>query len=317
MTTTIVLTLLSASILAFNLLVIAVILRHKQLRNSQLYYRVSMAASDVIVSTAILPSMIGNMWFYALHSKHSLLASRDGQQVWARHSSSAYDKSFTMLSYFTGSVTSYSFVFACADRLTVVLFPLFYRSHDMKKASKCICVLIWLVSFSFVMFYGFNCKRNCYYYYFLASLAVTARTDMYVNIFYNIIIKTILVIILSFMTAFVLRSNNLKTKTMRFDAHHKKIFKTEVKLAKNLMLVVLSFLLMVTPLFVCYFTTQIRGYSVFGRNYENYLLFFIIFYISQILFICGTIWNFLIYVWRNKSFRECLFKLLKKHKQNT
>ena len=205
-------------------------------------------------------------------------------------------------------MTNYLFVFACADRLLVVTYPLFYRSHDMKKVSKYICVLIWVISFSITSFYNFKCKHNCYYY-FLASFAVIAESNMYVIIFYNMIISTFLVLILSFMTAFMLRYINLKTKTIRFDAHQKKTFKTEVKLAKNLMFIV--FFLMITPLLACYIILQLYGYSYFGEKYEKIFLFLIIFLISQILFICGTIWNFLVYVRRNKSFKECLLKLLK------
>ena len=111
-----------------------------------------MALSDIIVAVIILPSIIYNMWYYVYNSEYSVL---NQDQINARYrfmkkSSSLYLKFFTALIYCTALISVYSFVFAAFDRLIVIIFPLFYRSHNMIKISKYTCIFIWMFVFSVV-----------------------------------------------------------------------------------------------------------------------------------------------------------------------
>ena len=158
------------------------------------------------------------------------------------------------------------------------------------------------------MFYAFS--NNCFYYY-LASIPSPCMDDVFSFVISLIIFGTFLLFLLSTLTVFALRKNNLKTKIIRLNTKQKKMYKTEIKLAKNLIVIVFAFFMMVSPLLLCFSMFFIHGtYTVFGKSYQNTYAFLLLFYISYILFICDTIWNFIVYVWRNKSYRKSLRKLV-------
>ena len=155
-TATIVLMILSVTVVTFSLLVIIVITRNKSLQNSQSCYKISMAMSDVLVAIFIIPLIINNMWYYVYNSKQSVIVQEklEVRSLYTiKLSSSAYAKIFVTIIHSTGFITIYSLVFAAIDRLIVVTYPLFYRSHNVKKTSKYICIFIWIVSFSIVIIF--------------------------------------------------------------------------------------------------------------------------------------------------------------------
>ena len=127
---------------------------------------------------------------------------------------------------------------------------------------------------------------------------------------YLVTISTFLILVLSLTTMFMLRSNNIKTNKIRLNTQQNKAYKAELRLAKNLMVIVFVFLIMVTPLLVCFIAYFLhKSFTILGQSYENVFLFNMFFYIGYLLFLCGTIWNFLVIVFRNKTFKKCLFKL--------
>ena len=231
-----------------------------------------------------------------------------------KKSSSAYLKFFTALIYCTALISVHFIVFAAIDRLIVIIYALFYRSHNMIKISKYICIFIWMFVFSLMfykMFYTFS--DNCLYYY-LASIPSTCMDDIFSFVIGLIIFGTFLLLFLSILTVFLLRKNNLKTKIIRLNARQKKVYKTEIKLAKNLIVIVFAFFMMVSPLLFCFYMFFIHEtYTVFGKSYQNNYAFLLLFHISYILFICGTIWDFVVYVWRTKNYRTGLTKLVRKN----
>ena len=130
--------------------VIIVITRDKKLHNSQSRYKISMAVSDLIVAIFVIPSIINNTWQYAYHSKQSVMVNEKQKLKFSfslNTNSTAYAKTFTIFIYSTGFITVYSLVFAAIDRLLVVVYPFFYRSYNMTKVSKYVCVVIWISSF--------------------------------------------------------------------------------------------------------------------------------------------------------------------------
>ena len=215
---------LSITVVTFSLLVILVITRNTKLKNSQSCYKVSMALSDIIVAVIILPSTIYNMWYYVYNSEYSVVNQDQINERYRfmKKSSSTYLKFFTALIYCTALISVYSIVFAAIDRLIVIIYPLFYRSHNMIKISKYICIFIWMFVFSLMfykMFYTFS--DNCLYYY-LASIPSTCMDDIFSFVIGLIIFGTFLLLFLSILTVFLLRKNNLKTKIIRSNARQKK-----------------------------------------------------------------------------------------------
>ena len=166
---TLVLTLLSIIILTFSLLAIIVITRNKKLENSQSWFKISMAVSDLLVAVLILPSIIYNMWYYVYNDNSSIIKqdhTAANLSVFKKHSLE-YTKFFSIVIYSSSLVTVYSIVFAAVDRLVVVMYPLFYRSHNVKIIAKYTCVFTWILIFS-VMTYNLNFRftRSCFYYFF-------------------------------------------------------------------------------------------------------------------------------------------------------
>ena len=95
----------------------------------------------------------------------------------------------------------------------------------------------------------------------------------------------------------MLRYDNLTAKRMSFNTKQKKIYKNEIKLGKNLMIIVFAFCIMIILLFICFIAMFLqKSFPVFSGSYQKVILFTLVFNISYILFICGTIWNFLVYL---------------------
>ena len=251
---TIILVLLSVTLFIFSLLVIIVIMRNKTLHNSQSCYKISMAMSDIIVATLILPSIINNTWYYVYNSEQSVCVQqvlKPSGRYRPTFSLSLYIRMFTILTYSTGFITIFSLLFAAIDRLILVMYPLFYRSHNVEKISMYICIFIWIGSFSSTIVFLLKCKHSCYYY-FLASLTLVGEDDVYLFMVYLVTISTFLILVLSLTTMFMLRSNNIKTNKIRLNTQQNKAYKAELRLAKNLMVIVFVFLIMVTPLLFCF-----------------------------------------------------------------
>ena len=160
----------------------------------------------------------------------------------------------------------------------------------------------------FKIFYTFS--NNCFYRY-LASIPSPSMDDVFLFFIYLVIFSKFLLFLFSIFTVFALRKKDLKTKIIRLNARQKKVYKTEIKLAKNLIVIVFAFFMMVSPLLFCFYMFFIHEtYTVIGKSHQNNYALLFLFYISYILFICGTVWNFIVFVWRNKKFRNCLVKLL-------
>ena len=114
-------------------------------------------------------------------------------------------KIFHGVNLLTALISVYSVVFAAIDRLIVIIYPLFYRSHNMIKISKYICIFIWMFVFSLMfykMFYTFS--DNCLYYY-LASIPSTCMDDIFSFVIGLIIFGTFLLLFLSILTVLLLR----------------------------------------------------------------------------------------------------------------
>ena len=138
--------------------------------------------------------------------------------------------------------------------------------------------------------------------------------DVFLFFIYLVIFSKFLLFLFSIFTVFALRKKNLKTKIIRLNTRQKKVNKTETKLAKNLIVIVFAFFMMVSPLLFCFYMFFIHEtYTVFGKSYQNNYAFLLLFHISYILFICGTIWDFVVYVWRTKNYRTGLTKLVRKN----
>ena len=135
------------------------------------------------------------------------------------------------------------------------------------------------------MFYAFS--NNCFYYY-LASIASPCMDDVFSFVISLIIFGTFLLLFLSILTVFALRTKKLKNKNNLFKHQTEKIYRTEIKLAKNLIVIVFAFLMIVSPLILCFSMFFIHGtYTAFGKSYQSIYAFLLLFYISYILFICG------------------------------
>ena len=271
-----------------------------------------MALSDLLVATLVIPSIINNIWTYAYHSEQSIMVVNEVQKIkflfLLDTNSSVYAKTFAILIYSTGFITVYTLVFAAIDRLLVIAYPLFYRSHNMIKVSKYVCVIIWMSSFSVTVYYLLKCKHNCYYY--VAILTQTTQKDVHLFSFLTIIFGILLVFILNLLTFFMLRSNNLKAKRISFNKKQKIVYKNEIILGKNLMIVVFAFFMMIVPMFICFIAVSLqKKIFVFSESYQKFNLFTLVLNTSYILFLCETIWNFLVFLWRNKQFKKGFFKL--------
>ena len=290
------LTLLSIGSFMMSSLLIFVFIRNKHLQNSQSYYKISIAVSDVIVALFVIPSILYNLWFFVVEGSQSF--------------SESYRSVFGSILFSTALVTLYSFVFAAADRLFVVLFPMFYKAHDMKKISKFICLALWC-SCAFVSLLPVLLPLKFSYDVFMSSLIIVSGENVEKYMLISLGTGNILVIIFSVSTFIVIRINTKRTK--RLTVSHQILFQTEIKLTKNLLLMVFAFIMMTLPLTVVFIILINRPKFIdeFSENDQNKNLLQSLIYISYNFYICGAIWNFMIYVVKNISFRKALKQELK------
>ena len=294
------LVLLSLGSFLMNSLVIFVIIRNKQLQNTQSYYKISIAVSDVIVAICVIPSILYNLWYFVIAGSQNF--------------SEAYLVTFGSILFCTALVTLYSFVFAAADRLFVVLFPLLYKAHNIKRVSKLICQALWFFC-TFVSLVPVLLPLKFSYVVFMSSLIIVSGKNVENYMLISLGIGNVLVVIFSMLAFLVIWMNTNKTK--RLTTNHKTLFQTEIKLAKNMLLMVFAFILMTSPLTVVFILLINRPKFINellnDDQNKNFLQSLV--YVSYNLYICGAIWNFIIYLVKNKSFRRSLIHEIKNLKR--
>jgi len=311
-----------------NLLIILVIALNSQIGNSQAIYKLSLAVADLLVGVMVLPLAVDIL----------------RRLVWTRHLSTGYDevegyllqnetliRNITSvqiaqragrfrtkfpLSYenFAGFVTAvsifvsvYTLAGAGFDRLRAVYNPLTYRKEKANKFAKRICIASWLIAIIFGLLPLFT--PNLSYALVLSITFVTLDFNGLILYSVCLLVPLLVVWVVNIFT-FTVSKKHSKFRRQLTQVAQRKRQNVERRLAHTLQLMVAVFTLNTLPLIILLVasiflpSTRPTLPHQFNLNHGN--LFLILEFVALMMLFGNSLWNFIIYSYRNRDFRTAV-----------
>jgi len=207
-------------------------------------------------------------------------------------------------------VSIFNLLFAAVDRFFAIFRPLSYRSYNTLKIAFRATIAVWIIAFIISLLPLVLSPEL--YYGLLFDLVVTlaGNSAIFVYILVSLPVPLMWVTILA---TYVKTHQQLK-KSRKISSS--KIKKSESKLVKTLLVMVLSFTLSFMPLLV----VIVIGESLSNIDYRNPNNFNIktacdllsAEFFAYIVIILNTFPNYFIYSWRNEQFRKAKNQLIQR-----
>lgn len=290
---------MSFATVAANLTVIAVFIVNPKLRNSQYYYKLSLATADLIVGAITFNSMI----IFCLQN----LAT-------ARLESDSYNPAPDNQTYinflgFTTSVSLLASVFtlmsASYDRFMAISEPLWYNIHRALHRARIILVIVWTMSslLASIPVYFLNIQ----YYKETINLVVSNGVGGRILSLVSLLVPMCLMWVIAWMTYTVSKKHKRTGRDARV---------TEARLVTTLVLMIGVFTLCFLPTLTIMVTRLSTDWSSGtqhncpSNNHKNKTLKSVE-YVSTFILLSNSLWNCFIYSGRNQVFRKSALNLYK------
>ena len=311
-----------------NILIILVIVFSKKFHNSQAIYKVSLAAADALVGAVVLPLAVDILrrlvWTRHLPAGHiethgysiengtingnmtSVLVTEKAGQFRTKFplKYENFAGFFTSVSIF---VSVYTLAGAGFDRLRAVYNPLTYRKEKANKLAKRLCIASWLIAVLFGLLPLFTPNLE----YALVLSITFATLDFNGLVLYSIGLFVPLLIVWGVnVFTFVFSKQHANFRRQLTQVAQRKRQKVETRLARTLQLMVAVFTLNTLPLVILlvssFFLPSTRPSLPHQFDLIHGNMFIILEFIAVMLLFGNSLWNFLIYSYRNRDFRTAV-----------
>lgn len=323
--------LLAMLIIFGNLTVIGLFLSNPKSRNSQCYYKFSIAVADILIGLIILPSIVNYMLrlsltrlnYQPLKRQHN--STFRGGLFFKEHANIFDTASFNFIGFATVAliaVCTSTLLFASVDRHISLSRPTRHCKHKAKARAKIICVTIWI---SAIVFGIIPILHSEMAYTLDVSTFVTPRARVFRALFILTLVITLIPMqILTFIT-YRACAKRMLIRSKSKSRSKKNVF-SEARLAGTLAVMVGVFTVCTLSLIVMslyyYFNDRVKVTKSNSFNINEYHRFKQFHFIAVVIFLSNSLWNCLIYSVRNEKFRveairmyKCIFKYCKPKKR--
>ena len=308
-----------------NLLIILVIAFNSQFRNSQAIYKLSLAAADLLVGVIVLPLAVDILrrlvWTRHVSMGHVEVKgyqlengtiSENITSVQIAERAGQFRSKFPLpYQNFAGFCTAvsifvsiYTLAGAGFDRLRAVYNPLTYRKERANKFAKRICIISWLVAILFGVLPLFT--PNLSYALVLSITFVTLDFNGLILYSVGLLVPLVIVWGVNIFT-FSVSKKHSKFRRQLTKVAQRKRQNVERRLAQTLQLMVAVFTLNTLPLIILLvaslFLPSTRPSLPHQFNLKHGNLFIIVEFIAIMMLFGNSLWNFIIYSYRNRDFR--------------
>nr|XP_018669442.1 cannabinoid receptor 1-like [Ciona intestinalis] len=302
----IIIILLATMTILVNGCVILVFIRNKKLLNSQGIYKTSLACADFLVGAFVLTTCAHSLYSFPMTGRNTGQASSNFEVGPLK---SVFNDSYMMAVGFVTtlsiSVSIYSLMLASFDRLSVVRKPLKYNLASAKEFSIRATLVLWCVAllFSVLPFMVHSLRFSI-----VASLLVASSGSSALIVYcFSFVIPLITTWVVTAATCYYSFSH--ARERMAND------FKTEFKLAKTLIIMVSVFSLSLSPT-ICSLVGGLLARGIYyhrpGSLVPSAASVYVSFeFVSVVILLANSSWNFFIYNARNESFKTATRQLFK------
>lgn len=308
-----------------NALIMLVFAKRPKLRNSQFYFKLSIAIADFFVGAIIFPSFVANQnsslikerplgraynyttFNYSNVDNATNLRHRDG----GGFPTVFNQKTINFLGFITTMslfVSVYTLMVASVDRFYAIFKPLQYNRIDSVKRAKYLCIILWVVSV-------IVCTVPLYHpelrYFLVASILVASGGEKSLVLLTVAFLLPLLAVWIFTIMTFVTSLKHAKNRS-RLSVHNSSTKKNkssiEFRLARTLALMVGVFSLCVIPSVIIlimpfvYLQVTFTNTSVLDITAAKH--FSSAQYCIVILLMSNSLWNFFIYSGRDKNFLQ-------------
>lgn len=319
-----------------NAIILFVFGNTKKLYNSQAIFKISLAVADTMIGVIVWPNMIVMQYltFFTPRKMGAIIkrpyvneGSRypfDNPMLTYRYGGGAFRNIFhpdylQTMGFFSSlgiTVSVHTLMIASIDRLLAISMPMKYGRYKAIKFAKISCIIQWFVSIIIAVLPIFVSELR---YQALSSIMIssTGRVAL-MEFFISLIVPLVVTVILSVLT-FRSSKGHARNRQRIMPSNQANLEyerNLEKRLARTLTLMVSVFTLSVLMPICCTIAglvnTSANWSDPANLNMTAANAYTTSEYISIILLSTNSIWNFFIYNWRNKGFREAVRCMLQK-----
>nr|XP_002131825.2 octopamine receptor beta-2R-like [Ciona intestinalis]BBC53703.1 Ci-LF-5/6 receptor [Ciona intestinalis] len=318
--TMVICSILAVAIVVANLSVILVFVINEKLRNSQGVYKISLACADFLVGAIVLPSFPISLSMQ-LHTNEGMGSEYNVTNLTTAglrfdevpHLPGAYEmfnKSYlNAIGFFTTTsfiISIYSLMVASFDRFSIVRKPLAYSKDGAKLLAIRATVILWVLSIILgilPLFIGPSLR-----YGLVAStlISTSGTASLY---FYVVALAFPLIVmwVLSISTFVMTVRHNNRTRKLVASKNKTLSSRTEIRMARTLGIMVgvftLSLLPVICVILASLFLVQIYPQRISSFRIHDFSIHNSFEFVSAVILVCNSLWNFFIYNGRNDDFR--------------
>lgn len=265
---------------------ITIFISNKRLRNSQSYYKLSLAVADLMVGSVVIPLMI------YLYIKTITRSSEKSE------TDNRFKNFFGFISSLSLLCSGCTLIAAIYDRFMAISQPLSYNRHRALYRARIILVVLWastsmLCSFP-LYFYDIRYKVSAVFF-----ISMSGKTGKII-LFILFAITIIMLWSIAIMTFYASRKQKSTITQER---------NTEIRLAMTLLLMTIVFTVCLLPISVLLIIWVLNECLYSPHNALLYKSLLDAKVIAILMLLSNSLWNCFIYSGRNKLFRQSVANL--------
>lgn len=327
--------LLGAVIVILNLAVLLVFKYTSKLINRQALCKISIAIGDLLAGLIVLPTLASSLGkslftapppFREISVVGDVFVNGSWQMVNTTiiEPSSPFKASFSksylafvgLFTTFSLMVSIYSLFWASIDRYLTIRFPAKYHGSRAWKINLGVLIFVWLIS---VIFSILPFIAPSVYYALLGGFLILAMGTSRLTEWFYVVALVFPLLCTWLFTGLTYSALKKQSKRLASFANPTTTTGTDTlnqpkedKLAKTLAIMVGFFTASLLPPITCFLVLSapgLRSNEPKKLNQSAFIAYTTLEYISILLFLCNSLWNFFIYNARSKTFRSAYKQL--------
>lgn len=308
-------------ILFANIMVIAVYWYRKRLNNSQIVYKVTLAAGDIFVGAIVLPTFVSTM--FMLYTTRNVMGEHidsnwnetlDGEDLQPRRYSTGnhvttFPHSYlSAVGFFTTAsflLSVYTLMLASFDRMVAICFPMSFIRSKALKVAKYSCACLVFVVFIFATLPVFV---ESVVYGIVAAIVVSLGARNAVIIYSVLFLFPLVLVWISNIILLLYSKRFAKVRRAISSASNSQIQNAERRLAKTLSIMVGAFSLTIIPtvliLLISLALSNVQLHDPENLDETATAVFNTVEIFSAIILGTNSLWNYFIYGSRDKDFKQ-------------
>ena len=295
-----------------NLTVLCVFCSYKTAsQNSQILYKLSLAAGDLLVGLVVFPSCVSTL-HYRLVAQREIIYVKSKNSLNGEHAT--FDDSISQsylsaIGFFTTlslTVSAFTLALAGFDRLNAIRDPIRYDRRRAASRAKCLLALIWVLAFVIAILPLF--APGLYPYSLIVGLlAATTEEGALYEYLIGFGLPLLAVWIVVGAIYYNIKRQRQINKKQRVSISCKATVKRERKVYKTLVAMLSAFTLSVAPTMIAVFAQMDpRIHEQQADVYDPQLAasWYAFELFAVLLLLCNSLWNFFIYSFREAKFRR-------------